>query len=117
MKVDEQRGAVNGVVSDPEVQKTLEEIRKKFGDHSAFGAMADAKKAAARRTEEEAPLPLDSQVVGGGKTLEDQERDEHPELLLPLQRLDFVRSEDTPAKLFEMLAGSNNYLVQQGPNW
>ncbi len=117
MKVDEQRGAVNGVVSDPEVQKTLAEIKKKFGDHSAFGTMADAKTAAAKRTEEEAPLPLDSQVVGGGKTLEDQERDEHPELLLPLQRLDFVRSEDTPAKLFEMLAGSNNYLVQQGPNW
>jgi Ca-activated chloride channel family protein len=117
MKVDEQRGAVNGVVSDPEVQKTLEEIKKKFGDHSAFGAMTDANKAAAKRSEEEAPLPLDSQVVGAGKTLEDQERDAHPELILPLQRLDFVRSEVTPAKLFEMLAGTNNYLVQQGPNW
>jgi Ca-activated chloride channel family protein len=119
MKVDEQRGAVNGVASDPEVQKTLDEIKKKFGDHSAFGAMADGKAAAARKTVDDpaSVTPSDAQVVGGGQTLEDQERDAHPELILPLQRLDFVRSEDTPAKLFEMLAGTKNYFVPQGPDW
>lgn len=57
------------------------------------------------------------QVVGNERTAADQEREEHPELILPLQKLDHVRSQDAPAKLFQMLEGTRHDLVSSGPDW
>lgn len=115
MKVDETRGGT-GVASDPVIQQRLDEIKKKFAAHSAFGDMGVLKKTSAQ-TNDVAQLQSDTQVIGGKKTREEEERDEHPELILPLQRLDYVRSQDLPAKLFEMLDGNKTYLVSQGSNW
>jgi len=115
MKVDETRGGT-GVASDPVIQQRLDEIKKKFTAHSAFGDMSGIKKTTAKANDMP-PLPSDTQVIGGKKTAEEEERDEHPELILPLQRLDYVRSQDLPAKLFEMLDGNKTYLVSQGSNW
>ncbi len=44
----------------------------------------------------------DKQKLGGAKD-EDKERQEHPELAVPLQKLDQVREKDSPAELFELL--------------
>jgi len=44
----------------------------------------------------------DKQKLGGAKE-EDKERQEHPELAVPLQKLDQVREKDSPAELFELL--------------
>jgi Ca-activated chloride channel family protein len=115
MKVDETRGGT-GIASDPVIQQRLDEIKKKFAAHSAFGDMGALKKTSAKANDMPS-LPSDTQVIGGKKTAEEEERDEHPELILPLQRLDYVRSQDLPAKLFEMLDGNKTYLVSQGSNW
>ena len=44
----------------------------------------------------------DKQKLGGAQD-EDKERQEHPELAMPLQKLDQVREKDSPAELFELL--------------
>lgn len=46
--------------------------------------------------------PKDTQSVGGEKP-KDDERKEHPELAVPLQKLDQVRDKDSPAELFQLL--------------
>lgn len=46
--------------------------------------------------------PKDTQSVGGEKP-KDDERKEHPELAVPLQKLDQVREKDSPAELFQLL--------------
>ena len=46
--------------------------------------------------------PKDTQSVGGEKP-KDDERKEHPELAMPLQKLDQVRDKDSPAELFQLL--------------
>jgi Ca-activated chloride channel family protein len=43
-----------------------------------------------------------TQKLGGAQD-EDKERQEHPELAMPLQKLDQVREKDSPAELFELL--------------
>lgn len=39
----------------------------------------------------------------GGEQAPDDERNEHPELAVPLQKLDEVRDQDSPAELFQLL--------------
>lgn len=46
--------------------------------------------------------PKDTQSVGGEKP-KDDERKEHPELAVPLQKLNQVRDKDSPAELFQLL--------------
>ncbi len=116
MKVDETRGGT-GIASDPAIQQRLDDIKKKFVAHSAFGDMSAGKKVSNRAPNDPNAYASDMQAIGAKKTVEEQERDDHPELILPLQRLDYVRSQDLPAKLFEMLDGNKTYLVSQGSNW
>ena len=48
--------------------------------------------------------PKDNQTQKiGGEQKKDDERKEHPELAVPLQKLDQVRDQDSPAELFELL--------------
>ncbi|HEY0966766.1 MAG TPA: VWA domain-containing protein [Opitutaceae bacterium] len=110
-KEGESVGGVGSSDSDAEAQQ----LRRNFAA-DAFGKMALEK----REGEEEPPVPPtppDTQLVGGGQSQTDRERDERPELVLPLQRLDYIRTMDAPAKLFQMLEGQKNYLVPQGPDW
>lgn len=46
--------------------------------------------------------PKDTQKIGGEKPKDDEVKD-HPELAVPLQKLDQVRDQDSPAELFELL--------------
>ena len=110
-------GAAGFNASDPNATSgEPDEAKTKFAAHSAFGSLgANANAAAADPGPP--PPPSDMQVVGNERTAADQERDEHPELILPLQKLDHVRSQDAPAKLFQMLEGTRHDLVSQGPDW
>jgi len=91
-----------------------DETKAKFAANSAFGSLAAN---SAAPDPGPPPPPANMQVVGNERTAADQERDEHPELILPLQKLDHVRSQDAPAKLFQMLEGTRHDLVSQGPDW
>ena len=50
----------------------------------------------------EPPKENQTQKIGGEQK-KDDERKEHPELAVPLQKLDQVRDQDSPAELFELL--------------
>jgi Ca-activated chloride channel homolog len=109
------RGGAGFNASDPNAASgEPDEAKTKFAAYSAFGSLG-ANSAAAEPGPP--PPPSDMQVVGNERTAADQERDEHPELILPLQKLDHVRSQDAPAKLFQMLEGTRHDLVSQGPDW
>ena len=109
------RGGVGFNASDPNAASgEPDEAKTKFAANSAFGSLAAN---SAAPDPGPPPPPSDMQVVGNERTAADQERDEHPELILPLQKLDHVRSQDAPAKLFQMLEGTRRDLVSQGPDW
>jgi len=109
------RGGVGFNPSDPNaVSSEPDEAKTKFAANSAFGSLASN---SAAPDPVSPPPPSDMQLVGNERTAADQERDEHPELILPLQKLDHVRSQDAPAKLFQMLEGTRHDLVSQGPDW
>lgn len=110
MKESNGRGGP-GVASDPNAAAGVDEAKEKFSTTSAFGEMETSKRDAIP------PQPAGTQLIGNEKTAADIEREEHPELILPLQKLDHVRAQDAPAKLFQMLEGTRRDLVPQGPDW
>jgi Ca-activated chloride channel family protein len=97
-------------------------VKKSFATGSAFGAI-DVKKADLPPVsdvpldEQPQAASSDSQQIGGERNAADIERDAHPELAMPLQKLEHVRNQDSPAKLFQMLEGNKNNLMPQGPDW
>jgi Ca-activated chloride channel family protein len=104
--------------SDPAERQAMEEMKRKIGQNAAFGTMGDERKKPAGSAFDEAPPPPpDSHLVGGHNHEEEHEIEAHPELVLPLQRLALVRAQDTPAKLFQMLEGTDNSPLLQGPEW
>lgn len=113
MKESNGRGGA-GVASDPNATAGVDDPKEKFSASSAFGEMETGKR---DLTPPPPPVPSDMQVIGNEKTAADVEREEHPELVLPLQKLDHVRAQDAPAKLFQMLEGTRRDLVPQGPDW
>ena len=116
MEVDfTKEGEAVGGVASSDSDAEAQQMRRNFAA-DAFGKMAREP----REGEEEPPpppTPPDTQLVGGGQSQTDRERDERPDIVLPLQRLDYIRTMDAPAKLFQMLEGQKNYLVPQGPDW
>jgi Ca-activated chloride channel family protein len=116
MEVDfTKEGESVGGIGSSDSEAEAQQLRRNFAA-DAFGKMALEK----REEDEDPPTPPsppDTQLVGGGQSQTDRERDERPELVLPLQRLDYIRTMDAPAKLFQMLEGQKNYLVPQGPDW
>lgn len=95
----------------------VEQVKGSFADSPAFGAMNEAANKGPS-DDEDPPVESDQQLIGGKKAGGDSERNAHPELILPLQKLEHVRRSDTPAKLFQMLEGKRpNQLPSQTPEW
>ena len=113
MKESNGRGGP-GVASDPNAGAGTEDAKEKFSANSAFGQMETTPR---DNVPQPPPQATDTQMIGNEKTAADLEREEHPELILPLQKLDHVRTQDAPAKLFQMLEGTRRDLVPQGPDW
>lgn len=72
-----------------EQQKQQEQQEKKQSETEQQQAKADESK-------------KDTQKIGGEPAADDERR-EHPELAIPLQKLDEVRDQDSPAELFQLL--------------
>ena len=89
---------------------------------SAFGDMKDNKNGDAPKPSDPSPSsqpPGDMQQVGGTS---DKQKDESaqldPTLEVPLQKLDQVRQQDSPARLFQLLQDPNSQVpARKGPNW
>ncbi len=81
--------------------KPPEETQPKPGE-SAFGDMKD------KAEPPPPPPPTDTQKVGGAPEKKDLPPEAtNPALALPLQKLEQLRNQDSPARLFELMQGEN----------
>lgn len=85
--------------------------------NSAFGDMKDQP-----RPQEEAKDPAspdETQTVGGQQNKEAQQKadNQDPQLAIPLQKLEHLRRQDSPAKLFRMMEGEAPVSAKKGKDW
>ncbi len=84
---------------------------KKPPGESAFGDMK-------QKQEPPPPPPTDTQKVGGTPEKEDAPREQaDPALALPLQKLDQLRNQDSPAHLFQLMEGERKQTKKPGKDW
>lgn len=93
----------------PDDQQAKEETPPNPRGDSAFGDM-----------EKQAPPPPppqgDTQKIGGQPERRN-EMAESPELAIPLQKLDQIRNQDSPAKLHQLMQDQKGRPTQQGRDW
>ena len=64
------------------------------------------------------PPPESTQKVGGNHEKKDQPPEQvDPSLALPLQKLDQLRNQDSPAQLFQLMEGERKTVKKTGKNW
>lgn len=78
---------------------------------SAFGDMN-------KKEEPPPPPPQSTQKVGGSPEQKDEPREPiDPSLALPLQKLDQLRNQDSPAQLFQLMEGDRKPVKKTGKDW
>ncbi|HET7537783.1 MAG TPA: VWA domain-containing protein [Candidatus Didemnitutus sp.] len=93
-----------------------QEQQQQKQNQSAFGDMKDQQE---KKGEEQKPPqqpPNGTQKVGGQSTKK-QEMPVDPELTVPLQKLDQVRNQDSPAKLQQIMQGQQKQPAKKGKDW
>lgn len=94
----------------PQNKESKPQEQKSPGD-SAFGDMN-------QKEEPPPPPPEDTQNVGGAQENQDQPQEPtDPSLALPLQKLDQLRRQDSPAQLFQLMEGEKKATKKSGKNW
>ena len=64
------------------------------------------------------PPPQNTQKVGGAPEKKEQAPDPiDPNLALPLQKLDQLRHQDSPAQLFQLMEGEKKPAKKTGKDW
>jgi Ca-activated chloride channel family protein len=58
-----------------------------------------------------------TQKVGGQQDKKPDEQQQDPELAMPLQKLDQVRNQDSPAKLQQLMQGQQPKAKPTGKDW
>ncbi len=53
----------------------------------------------------------------GGQPLQNQEAEQNPELVVPLQKLDQLKDQDSPAQLFQLMQDPNAQPPKSGRDW
>jgi Ca-activated chloride channel family protein len=100
--------------SDQQQQNQKPEDQQKKSGESAFGDMQ-------QKDQPPPPPPPDSgtQKVGGAPEQEEQSKEPvDPALALPLQKLDQLRNQDSPAHLFQLMEGERKPVEKKkGKNW
>ncbi|MEY4938846.1 MAG: hypothetical protein RIQ93_581 [Verrucomicrobiota bacterium] len=100
---DEEQSQEDKKNSDPDQQNQPQDSKTKPPEdqpkpgESAFGDM--------KEKSEPPPPPQDTQQVGGAEKKEPPPEAADPSLALPLQKLDQLRNQDSPARLFELMEG------------
>ena len=94
----------------PEKQDAKPPEQKPPGE-SAFGDMN-------KKDEPPPPPPQSTQKVGGTPEKKDEPPQQlDPSLALPLQKLDQLRNQDSPAQLFQLMEGDRKSGKKTGKNW
>jgi Ca-activated chloride channel family protein len=96
-------------------EQQKQEQQQKQGQ-SAFGDMKDEQEKKPEEQKEPPPQPAGTQKVGGQNNKK-QEAEVDPTLTVPLQKLDQVRNQDSPAKLQQILQGQQKQPAKKGKDW
>jgi Ca-activated chloride channel family protein len=109
----QQQGGDNQQKQDQSEQQQPQQQEQPSQDQqSAFGDMEQ--KSEAQKPEQP---QSGTQKVGGQQEPEQSEANANPELALPLQKLDQVRDQDSPAKLYQLLQGKGQEPKKKGKDW
>lgn len=82
---------------------------------SAFGDMKEDPAKPEPKSKPPEPPPSGTQKVGGQQ--EKKPAEENPELAMPLQKLDQVRNQDAPARLYQLMEGKKPEQPKKGKDW
>ncbi len=93
-------------------QKQQEQQQKQNKD--AFGDMKDQKD---QKPQPKPQPPPGTQKVGGRQDKKTEEQSQDPELAMPLQKLEQVRNQDSPAKLQQLMQGQQQKPKTTGKDW
>ncbi len=85
-------------------------------NQSAFGDMKDQQEKKGEEQKQPPQQPAGTQKVGGQNSKK-QEMSADPELTVPLQKLDQVRNQDSPAKLQQIMQGQQKQPAKKGKDW
>ena len=91
-------------------QPKPEQPQQQKQNQDAFGDMKDQKK-------QPPPPPPGTQKVGGQQDKKPAEQSPDPELAMPLQKLEQVRNQDSPAKLQQLMQGQQQKPKATGKDW
>jgi Ca-activated chloride channel family protein len=88
-------------------------------NQDAFGDMKDQQDQKKDQQAEPKPQPPKpgTQKVGGQQDKQAEEKNQDPELAMPLQKLEQVRNQDSPAKLQQIMQGQQQKPKTPGKDW
>ncbi len=86
-------------------------------DKDAFGNMQEQKNQPPEKKPTPPPPPPGTQKVGGQQDKKPDNQLQDPELAMPLQKLEQVRNQDSPAKLQQLMQGQPQKPKAKGKDW
>lgn len=86
-------------------------------DKDAFGDMQEPKNQPPEKNPAPPPPPPGTQKVGGQQDKKPDDQLQNPELAMPLQKLEQVRNQDSPAKLQQLMQGQPQKPKTKGKDW
>jgi Ca-activated chloride channel family protein len=103
---------------DQQEQQQQEQQQQKQ-NQNAFGDMKDQQDQKKDQPAEQKPQPPKpgTQKVGGRQDKKPEEQEQNPDLAMPLQKLDQVRNQDSPAKLQQIMQGQQTKPKTPGKDW
>ncbi len=85
-------------------------------NQDAFGDMKDQKEQKTEEQKQSRP-PSGTQKVGGQQEKKAAEEQQNPDLAMPLQKLEQVKDDDSPAKLYQLMRGQQVKKQNKGKDW
>lgn len=117
-KNEQKEGASNDPSGEQQGQNQNEpQSGENAQKNSAFGDMKEKNPAEPQGSPE--PASEDTQSVGGqhNKDLQQSAETQNPNLAIPLQKLESLRRQDSPAQLFRMMDGPAPSSAKKGKDW
>jgi len=118
---DQQQQNQDQQKSDEQKQQDQQqqEQQQQKQNQDAFGDMKDQQDQKKDQPAEPKPQPPKpgTQKVGGQQDKQPEEQNQDPELAMPLQKLEQVRNQDSPAKLQQIMQGQQQKPKTPGKDW
>lgn len=116
---DQQKQSQDQQQSDQQKQQQDQQRQQQKEQDGAFGDMKEEQKDKPKPDEQKQPprpAQPQTQKVGGQKEKK-EEAAQDPELAMPLQKLEQVRNQDSPAKLQQLMQGRPTSAPKKGKDW